>query len=180
MNQRVGGVAAACERLPPLPAVYAWFRSLRLLHSTEDEFMRSVCDVIEARAASEHSARLGLHRVHLDSRSELSSTKKARLAHLARDPTFRLLIANLLQTASLMQSPLYVGKARDLRARVRQHLHPMSDLSQRLQPNGVELRDCILAYSIVDASTYDDDATLTLIEEIMTRICRPGFVLRPG
>ncbi len=180
MGRSVGGAATACERIPTVPAVYAWFRGLRLDHSTPEAFVTSVCDAIATRAASNHTARLGpLHKVALESASELSEAKRDRLFELSSSEDFRLYLNSLLDAAALLQAPLYVGKARDLRTRTRQHLDPSSDLSTRLQDANIVLRECTLAYIALD-HVPDDDRYLTLIEEILTRICRPGFVLRPG
>jgi hypothetical protein len=57
----------------------------------------------------------------------------------------------------------------------------MSDLSVRLRQAGIGINRCILVYAIIDESPVPiTDQTMFLIEEVMTRICRPGFVLRIG
>jgi len=181
MLQPIGGAGAACERLPTAPGVYAWFRNLRIQGNSTTEFVDSLVNAIEAPAAPQHQARVGLlHHVTLDARSELSLTKRERLEPLARDSRFREHMVRLLDAAAVLQAPLYVGKARNLRVRVQQHLIPTSDLSRRLREAGVDIRTCNLAYAVLDDDYLEDDQTLTLIEEIITRICRPGFVLRPG
>lgn len=183
LSSRRGGCDAACAELPCAPAVYAWLRSVRIAPDSEpDEFIRSVVAAVEAPAAPVRTARLGhLHEVSLSSTSQLSDLKFERLRNLANSSSFRSQLAELIEHATQIQSPLYVGKALDLQARTKQHLHPGSDLAVRLRAAGIEIGECTLAYAVLEGPS-DDFSTdsLTLIEEILTRVCRPGFVLRPG
>lgn len=51
----------------------------------------------------------------------------------------------------------------------------------RLRSADIEIERCTLAYAIMpDNELYKDENTLTLIEEIVTRLIRPGFVGRIG
>ena len=183
LASRLGGCAAACEELPCSPAIYAWFRGVRLVSEAEpDEFIRSVVDVVGAPASPTRTARLGhLHEVSLSSRSQLSPKKLDRLHQLATSSSFRAQVAELVEHATAIQTPLYVGKATDIQARTRQHLHPTSQLATRLREADIDLSECTLGYAVLE-ETDDDVSTedLTLLEEILTRVCRPGFVLRPG
>jgi hypothetical protein len=179
----VGGAPAACERLPAEPAVYAFFRNIKLSpHTSPEEFVALIESAISGRAAPDRHAKVGpMHRVTLECRSELSEKKWDRLFELAGSAAFRSFLAQVVATGSLLQSPLYVGKASSLQARIRQHLEPMSDLSARLREAGITVNRCILAYALVDESPVPlTDAALFLIEEVITRICRPGFVSRIG
>ena len=100
---------------------------------------------------------------------------------LVQDVAFRVFLSKVVETASLLQSPLYVGKAASLQGRIRQHLDPMSDLAVRLRNAGITINGCTLAYTIVDESPVPlDDNGMFLIEEIISRLCRPGFVSRIG
>jgi hypothetical protein len=172
-----------CERLPAAPAVYAWFRTLRLQPNLDPEtFAARLESLVAARAAPDHSARLGpMHGVTLEARSDLSSRKSLDLHRLATSEVFRTYVATVVEKASLLQAPLYVGKAQHLQRRIRQHLDPASDLATRLREIDIRLDECVLAYVIVEAADpHIEGESLTLLEEIITRICRPGFVLRPG
>jgi uncharacterized protein YjiS (DUF1127 family) len=126
-----------------------------------------------------------MHSGTLESRSELSPLKRTQLEDLARDERFRFYAARVVEAAAILQAPLYVGKAEDLQRRIRQHLEPMSDLSVRLRDAGIRIGDCTLAYSMVEEREISSDWELApqhlfLMEELITRICRPGFVARPG
>jgi hypothetical protein len=183
-----GGATGLCERLPAAPAIYAWFRTIRVPQNRgPEEFVRSILDAIEAPAAPDWRAKLGpMHTNTLESRSELSQSKRALLETLAVNDGFRQYTARIVEAAAVLQAPLYVGKAQDLQRRTRQHLDPMSDLSVRLREAEIRIDDCTLAYAIVEDETEVADSwaveprVLFLIEEIITRICRPGFVARPG
>jgi hypothetical protein len=179
----VGGSRTACERLPAAPALYAWFRNVELrARFDSQDFVDTICAAIEARSAPDLASRLGpMHRVTLESKSELSESRRTLLSSLATNLEFRKYLASLLSRGSLLQAPLYVGKAQNLQARTQRHLQPMSDLAIRLRDADIDITNCILAYTIVqDVLFANDDQTLRLIEEILTRICRPGFVAKPG
>ena len=183
LYRRWGGCAAACEELPCAPAIYAWFKGVRLVSDAEpDEFIRSVVDLVGAPASPTRTARLGhLHEVSLSSTSQLSPKKFDRLHQLATSSSFRSQLADLIKHATAIQTPLYVGKATDIQARTRQHLQPTSELATRLREADIDIGECTLGYAVL-AETDDEVSTeaLTLLEEILTRVCRPGFVLRPG
>ncbi len=111
----------------------------------------------------------------------LQERKGEKLSVLVQDVAFRVFLSKVVETASLLQSPLYVGKAASLQGRIRQHLDPMSDLAVRLRNAGITINGCTLAYAIVDESPVPlDDNGMFLIEEIISRLCRPGFVSRIG
>ncbi len=94
---------------------------------------------------------------------------------------FRELLADILVRSSGLQSPLYVGQTGNLRKRIGQHLDPGSDLSTRLRLAGIPIDECILTYTAVPANPLlDQGQILTLIEDIVTRMLRPGFVGRIG
>lgn len=176
-----GGYTAACERLPEAPAVYAFFRKIQL-PSGADDFVSAILATVRQAAAPKRKSRVGpLHEVELASFSTLSDTKEKHLRQLAEDSDFREFLSLIMETSSLLQAPLYVGKAESLQSRIRQHLEPTSDLNTRLHDSNIRLTDAVLAYSVVD----DPPFTLTpdvlyLIEELITRTCRPGFVSRIG
>ena len=181
MYDALGGSSAVCDRLPTAPAVYSWFRGFNLSDELEpDDFVSAIRCLVEAPGAPVRSARLGLHEVSLTATSELSEKKLARLAKLAQSATFRRQLVGMMTHSSMIQAALYVGKARDLQARTRQHLNPSSELACRLYAAGIEISECVLAYAVLDELDEYSDEALTLVEDILTRICRPGFVLRPG
>lgn len=183
-SEVIGGAAAACDRLPDAPAVYALFRNIKLPSpsTTSSFFVASLEAAISARAAPDRSNKVGpLHQVTLECRSDLTLVKSRKLAELSQSQPFRGFLAGLVEKASLLQSPLYVGKAEGLQGRIRQHLDPMSDLAVRLRDAGIPINCCTLAYALVEKCPLAlDNQTMILIEEIISRLCRPGFVSRIG
>ncbi len=187
LREAAGGSAGLCQRLPAAPAVYAWFRTIRVpVNRGPSEFVQSILAATEAAASPVWKARLGpMHAATLEARSELTALKRSQLERLAHNEGFRRYAARILESAASLQAPLYVGKAEDLQRRTRQHLEPMSDLCVRLRDAGIRLEDCTLVYALVEEDTStdswaSDSNVLLLMEEIITRICRPGFVARPG
>jgi hypothetical protein len=179
----IGGASVACDRLPAEPAVYAFFRNIKLpTLASADDFLESLVAAIGARAAPDRASKVGpLHQVTLECRSELSPRKAEKLSALVQSAAFRVFLGKVVGTASLLQSPLYVGKAASLQGRIRQHLDPMSELAARLREAEITINNCTLAYAIVDESPVPlDDQGMYLIEEIISRLCRPGFVSRIG
>lgn len=163
--------------------MYAFFRNIRLPSSaTAGDFLACLVAAIETRAAPDRTSKVGpLHNVTLESRSALSPKKIDQLSTLLQTAAFRAFLGKVVGTASLLQSPVYVGKAASLQARIRQHLDPMSPLAVRLRGADTTINACTLAYALVDESPVALDAqSLFLIEDIITRLCRPGFVSRIG
>jgi hypothetical protein len=183
LSEIVGGASVACDRLPAEPAVYAFFRNIKLPSlASPNDFLVSLIAAIEARSAPDRMSKVGpLHKVMLECRSGLSERKAEKLSTLVQAAAFRVFLSKVVETVSLLQSPLYVGKAASLQGRIRQHLDPMSDLAVRLREAGIAIGGCTLAYAIVDESPVPlNDADMFLIEEIVSRLCRPGFVSRIG
>lgn len=179
----IRGSDTACERIPDIPAVYAFFRRIPNLSKLAPEsFVARIETLVGTAASPAHEARVGpLHSVTLIAASELSRLKTERLEALSHSSAFRDYLGQTLESATFLQAPLYVGKAVQLRERVRQHLEPMSDLSLRLRSQGVSLGETVLAYAEVALPEETvSDVALTLVEEIVTRICRPGYVGRIG
>ena len=100
---------------------------------------------------------------------------------LADSADFRRVVGEVFARLPVLQGPLYVGKARRLQYRIRQHFSPLSPLTVRLRQASIPLDRCVLAYCLLDENrdTLSDEA-LFLIEDIITRVLRPGFVLRIG
>jgi hypothetical protein len=178
-----GGIPIIAQRMPDLPAIYAFFRRIPSVSTgSAEQFYADILSLVEATAAPAHSNNLGpLHLVSLESRSTLSSRKREKLHELAASGQFRRLMSQVVEAATGLQSPLYVGKTVSLQTRIGQHLDPMSPLATRLRAVGIQITDCIITYTLIPAESqfYSND-TLLLIEEIVTRFLRPGFVLRAG
>lgn len=180
---RLGGLRTICERLPDTAAVYAFVRDIPLPPTHDaDAFVASLEQTISLKSAPDHTTTFGpLHKATLQSFSELSERKATDLKEFAKSESFRLILRSVIEHAVPLQAPLYVGKAISLQKRFSQHIAPMSSLSTRLRTAGIKLEECSLLYTELDALPDDLDAgALNLIEEVLTRLLRPGFVMRIG
>jgi len=178
-----GGSTSACHRLPDTPEIYAFFsQTLHIPTSDPEKFVEAVNQLIDRKASPTHEATVGsLHRIALDNRSTLGPKKQAMLQEHAKSEHFREVLANLVMKSSPLRSPLYVGQTDNLRRRITQHLDPTSDLSTRLRKENVALDECVLSYTLVEANIYmNQPHVLMLIEDVITRLLRPGFVARIG
>lgn len=178
-----GGAAAACQRLPDSPAIYAFFAPVPVVSTLSPaSFISSVMDVVEHRASPAHTRTLGsLHKIRLENQSDLSENKRERLEEYAQSDAFRGFLADIIAAATPLRSPLYVGQTGGLRRRIKDHLAPGSGLATRLRSADIQIENCTLGYELMPSSElYKDEQTLTLVEEIVTRLIRPGFVGRIG
>jgi|SRR5579883_158651 hypothetical protein len=183
LSEISGGLAAAAERLPNAPGIYAFYRRIPALSTTDkDAFCEAILSTVGEHAAPDHDAQVGpLHAMSLYSFSRLSDSRTEWLQELAATVEFRRVLAEVFARLPAMQAPLYVGKARRLQDRIKQHFKPLSPLASRLREVGIPLERCILKYCLLDENMdVLSDEALLLIEDIITRVLRPGFVLRIG
>jgi hypothetical protein len=178
-----GGSTSACHRLPDTPAIYAFFSQTLFIPTSDPKlFVAALNQLIDRKASPTHEANVGsLHRVALDNRSTLGPKKQALLEEYAESENFRLYFADVIMKSSPLRSPLYVGQTENLKRRIIQHLDPTSDLATRLRKEGIALDECVLSYTLVEGATCaSQPQVLTLIEDVITRLLRPGFVARIG
>ena len=168
-------------------AVYAWFRDLTLSEevlSSEEKFVNTVTQLLGNPLSEKRKGRVSpFYEVGITVKpEELTPTKEDALRQYAKKENIRKDIGGALKAATLLQTPLYVGKTDKLANRVWQHISHTTDLCDRLDKADLALQDCLLAY--VRISSPDDvDADLSLVqlvEDIITRLSTPGFVRRIG
>lgn len=183
LSEIPGGLSAACDKVPNAPGIYAFFRRIPALDPEDkNAFRQTILSTVAEHAAPDHSTTVGpLHSVSLYSFSKLSETREAQLEQYAESVEFRRILSEVFSRLPVLQGPLYVGKARKLQDRVRQHFRPLSPLTTRLRQVAIPLDRCVLAYCLLDENMdILSDEALVLIEDIITRVLRPGFVLRIG
>ncbi len=183
------------------PAVYAWYRDLRFGPALDDPdaFLAHVEELMNARLSSRFRGKLGfLYEITIEERSSGFSAKKHKLLQaLSQDPSTRRSLAEVLEKATHLMSPLYIGKATNLRSRVAEHVSGSnSDLRERLQEAGIGMQSCQLRYAYIEITfkggtrLLDPETSqplnatpsdvVTLVEDILTRISPAAFVRRPG
>ena len=172
-------------------AVYAWFRDLTLSEqdlTSEEKFVNTIMRWLQEPLplAENQEANISLfYKLGISIKSgSLRDKKEESLRQYAENAQIRKEIGRILEAATFLQTPLYIGKATDrLADRVWEHVNRDTDLWNRLEEVGLSLRDCLLVY--VPISNFGDvDTYLTpleqLVEDIITRLSRPGFVRRIG
>ena len=177
--------------LDNITAVYAWFRDLTLSEwdlASEEDFVNTIMQWLEnpLPLSEEQEADIPpFYEVGITVKSEkLSEKKENSLRQYAKKENIRKEIGHALKTATFLQSPLYIGKAEDrLADRVWEHVNRNTGLWGRLEKFGLSLQDCLLVYMpISNSDDVDTDLTplVQLIEDIITRLSRPGFVRSIG
>ena len=172
-------------------AVYAWFRDLTLSEeklASEEKFINTILQWLEdpLPLTENHQADISLfYKLGIIVKSEnLPEERENSLRQYATKENIRKEIGRALETATFLQAPLYVGKASNrLAERVWEHVNRSSDLWNRLEQVGLSLQDCLLVYVPI-SNLYDAGGNLTpleqLVEDIITRLSRPGFVRSSG
>ncbi|WP_242359868.1 GIY-YIG nuclease family protein [Anaeromyxobacter sp. SG17] len=186
-------------RLQDRPAVYAWYRRLQLGQEAGDaeQFVAAVNELLAARLSPPHDATLGyLYAVTVQETSGGLSERGAELLEaVSRSADARRELSAILELASPLQAPLYVGKTVSLRRRIADHIAGgfASELKSLLGEAGIRLDQCILRYRYLDNSATlaaaieragiggaASDAVCLLVEELLTRLSPAAFVRRPG
>lgn len=186
--------------------IYAWFRNYRY-PDAPDAFFEKLIEDIERPKFIERTGNISpYYQVGIRSYGKLSDGKRLRLKEAIKRQEFRDELQQALGNSIMFQSPLYVGKATNLRKRVAQHLAPDGLLRNRLQGIGVDLdNSLLLIYPLGDASSDNEiDSELSdcdsedvvdtaenagnaesmgnedLFEEIYSRLFSPQFSIRLG
>ena len=178
--------------LPNITAVYAWFRDLTLSNEvldSEEKFVDTIMQWLEdpLPLSENQEADISIfYRLGLIVKSEnLSANREHSLRQYASKESIRQEIGSVLEAATFLQAPLYIGKATNrLADRVWEHVSRRnSKLRNRLEQVGLLLDECLLVYvPIPNFDVVDSDliSLELLIEDIITKLSRPGFVRRSG
>lgn len=172
-------------------AVYAWFRDLTLSEedlASEDKFVNTIMQWLEDPLPLSENQEVDIslfYKLGITIKCEKLRKKKERsLRQYAEKENIRKEIGRTLEAATFLQAPLYIGKASDrLAERVWEHVNRDTDLWNRLEKAGLSLQDCLLVYvPISNSNDIESDLTplVQVIEDIITKLSRPGFVRRSG
>lgn len=180
-------------KLKQQPAVYSFYRSLNLVPYVRDEdlFIKELDKYFEQDLSATFNGTLGfLYNVELVERPKpLRSQKRDLLLKLTKSLEGREYIADIFESMMVMQSPLYIGKAKNLNRRVGEHVEGLSDLQNTLDSAGIQLAECSVIYKylsvdlleLLDGDWESSEASVEMLfEDILTRIAPAAFVRRPG
>ncbi len=185
LRQFTGDDEAFLSRIPPeTSGVYAWYQAFVFRQNT-DEFCEDLLNSILTKKFADRSNTIGpTHRVTLSSDPSITNSKKELLLRVIKEPGFREHLNAALALNVYLQSPLYIGRATNLRVRIAQHLREGSPLKTRLASIQVDLRSSSLLYmplpkisQEVKTENMDGDWDV-LFEDIFSRLFEPRFTIR--
>ena len=199
---KIRGTDAILNRIPNrISGVYAWYRNFQLSASAADNsevFVSSILEELFKPHCITRETRLPpSHKLIIEPKTVLSENKKEALRYYADNPVFRELLISLLNNCLIFQQPLYIGKAVNLKNRIRNHLNVDSLLRTRLQEAEHDIEECRLLiigcsedlnYINLDSVNTEEDeeseiSQLTpevLIEDILSRLFLPSFTIKYG
>jgi len=195
-----GRTDALLSRVPSTPGIYAFFKDIELNTENPDAFYN---DLTREMFSKKFVDRVGsinpLYQVALRSKTEIPKSKLERIRALSEHASFRTSVSQAMKLSLIFQSPLYVGKANDLRTRLRQHYEPSSPLSHRLADAGTPIHQTsVVLLPVSDGlqneagnpqengdevdseAGLEDDNQSQIFEEIFSRIFSPLFTIRYG
>jgi hypothetical protein len=189
-----------------MSGIYAWFQSYKYSDDPKVLFEQLVSDIERPKFTEREGIISPYYHVGIRSFGKLSDGKRARMREALEDIDFRQHLHHAMGNSILFQSPLYVGKAANLKKRIGQHLSPTSPLRARLNAVGIELdmsklmicplfsaftptdsrQDNIYNFGDISESEIDYDDTgpperyEELFEEIFSRLFSPQFSIKLG
>lgn len=179
------GFSSACDRIPVQGGVYAIFPYMEFPDDPEKLYETIISNVERKKFADRRTSLSPYYGITLESKTSISSAKLPKLKKALKNDTFRRELIESLDNSFLFQSPLYLGKSKNLRARIAQHLDHASELRERLSAAGYDI-ECITILIIPTSSTCqeipddDDIDTEGLAEEVLSRLFHIQFTLRLG
>lgn len=198
LSHFTGGVEAAMQRIPRMTSgTYSWFRNFVYPNDPDLLFERLLNDLLSPKFQTRCGAIKPFYHVEISSKSWFSETKLQHLRAALFDGTFRMGLLSALSNSILFQAPLYVGKSKNVRGRIRHHLKSDSPLRLRLQDASINIdtasilivpnptvEDSDLSESAPFSEGEDefdiDDQHESLYEEIFSRLFNPLFTIRLG
>jgi hypothetical protein len=180
-----GGTEGLTARIPEdTGGVYAWFRSFNEL--TSDDGRTAFWSTLSSPKSLPREAIIRpIHKVTLESHTAISPGKKEMIQSILDSDGCWEDLQQILLASFLFQQPLYVGKAKNFRKRITDHLEANSDLLDRLEKVNVDINQCILITyetpkSKAKISGIPSDTLDSAYEEIFSRLFMPTFTKRYG
>lgn len=200
LSQFPDGPLSSLARIPPETAgVYSWFRSFNYPAEPEKLYDALLNDIEKVKFAERTGSIKPYYEVALRSRGWISEFKRKRIRDAVNDESFRVRLLETLNQSMLFQTPLYIGKSKDLRQRIGQHLSEGSILRLRLREVSIDIEETFILLvpsssedepTILEAADYQDEEgdisnnseynDEDLMEEILSRLFNPQFTIRLG
>jgi hypothetical protein len=180
------GFTSAFDRIPDQKGVYAFFPYMDFPEEPEALFEAIITNVERKKFADRQTSLAPYYGITLESKTSLSGAKLPKLRNALHNKHFRKDLIETLGNSLLFQSPLYLGKSKNLRSRISQHLAHSSELRERLSIAGYSIENTtILIIPSTEAPheepDLDDDIDADgLAEEVLSRLFHIQFTLRLG
>lgn len=188
-----GNTAAILDRIPPeTSGMYAWFRCYDFSDDDQQFFDQLLAEIEKPKFYPRSGNVRPYYGVKIESRSYISEVKRQQLRSAFTRQSFVKDLRDALKTSLLFQTPLYIGKASDLKRRIEQHLSPASELRARLSAVSTEIEETLLLMIPAEATEFeqadcsdvensqDEDPLESLYEEVFSRLFLPQFTIRLG
>lgn len=179
-----GGAENAITRIPEkLHGIYFWYRAFNYPVSKEGFTDALKADLVARKFPTRIGQVKPYFEVSVGSSSVLSRGKMRELDTALENENFRKHLGRMLELSIIFQTPLYIGKSRDIRARTATHLTSGSPLQNRLSECNLRIKDTALLVMPLDEDVdlnlngMDDEL---LYEEIFSRLFNPLLNLRIG
>ena len=176
----LGASSALCRIACNQPGIYVWYKCYDYPQGY-DEFCESLfADSSSPKFISREGEIKPYFKIKVSSSGNISEGKHLRISESLRSDRFRQRLGKTLTQMSMFQCPLYIGKSRDLRSRIQQHLSLGGALRQRLEEHQIPIERTMLLIIPMDEQGDIDDIEEDLYEEIFSRLLNPLFNIRLG
>jgi hypothetical protein len=169
------------DDIPTDPGVYSWYRRLSVDELTPDTFRTTLA---ERLAADTHLpsfvGKAGPFGVNIGPGTfDLTEAKLGISNRVCKSKQRRSRFAYALLVSSVFQPPMYIGKANDLRGRIKDHRDGKTDFAARIKPYNLMPDELVVAYVHFDEGSMPDK-TNELLEYVLSVLATPPFVERRG
>lgn len=182
-------IGPSAEELPALPGVYMWRRVaspppgiLELRTAFLDWLQKEVQIPFLVAQDRPITPLLTIQSLALGGHT-LGGEKLAALEAWCDDRRSRRYLLRLVESALALAPALYVGKADDLKSRIRRHLNGDTELNDRLHSLGLDWNRVSLMYAVVpmpDEGKEDHAKTLEALETVVTTLSLGTLVMKIG
>jgi hypothetical protein len=180
------GYKSALERIPEERGVYAFFPFRKYSEDPEKLFEEIIYDIERKKFADRSSSLAPYYKMTLSSQTSISTAKEPKLKKALHNKSFRNDILDVLGNSLLFQSPLYLGKAKNLKSRINQHFDINSPLRNRLDEAGYDIeKTTVIIIPTINSRDADQESLAAgdyeaLTEEVLSRIFQIHFTIRVG
>jgi hypothetical protein len=165
--------------IPTKAGVYSWYRRLSVDELTTVAFNTSIESRMHANTVlPTFVGSSGPYAVVLQpDKTALTPAKMAIANAVGTTLEQRSRFAHALLIASVFQAPMYVGKADDLRVRIKNHRDGITGFAKRIAPHNLMPNELVVAFVAFDNLP---PKTNELLEYVLTILATPPFVKRRG